>query len=64
MSSALVIWCATRAIHRLGGGLLLSRQGCDAMAPGRGVLLTYAEPPGLNATTVELGERVLVPESN
>ncbi len=39
-------------------------QGCDAMAPGRGVVLTYAEAPDLNATTVELGHRVLFPESN
>jgi len=40
------------------------RQGCDAMALGRGLVLTYAEPPDLNATTVELGERVLLPESS
>jgi hypothetical protein len=40
------------------------RQGCDAMALGRGVVLTYAGPPDLNAITVELGDRVLLPESS
>ena len=40
------------------------RQGCDAMALGRGVVLTYAGPPDLNAITVELGERVLMPEGS
>ena len=40
------------------------RQGCDAVGVGRGVVLTYAELPDLNTPTVELGERVLLPESS
>lgn len=38
------------------------RQGCDAMALGRGMVLTFAAPTDPTAITVELGERILLPE--
>ncbi len=38
------------------------RQGCDAMAVGRGMVLTFAEPTDPTAITVELGDTILLPE--
>ena len=40
------------------------RQGCDVVGVGRGIVLTFAVPTDPNAITVELGERVLLPESS
>lgn len=40
------------------------RQGCDAMALGRGMAPTFAEPADPKAITVELGDTVLLPEGS
>lgn len=40
------------------------RQGCDASAVGRGIVLTFAEPTDPNAITVELGDTILLPEGS
>jgi hypothetical protein len=58
--------CDVKAILTVAPGHLavtpLPRQGCDAMAVGRGMALTFAEPTDPKAITVELGARVLLPE--
>jgi hypothetical protein len=38
------------------------RQGCDAQSIGRGVVLTYREPPNLSKISLELKPQVLLPE--
>jgi len=38
------------------------RKGCDALAVGRGLVLTYAGPVDPRAIDVTLGEQVLLPE--
>lgn len=38
------------------------RQGCDAMALGRGMVLTFADRTDPKDITIELGETVLLPE--
>lgn len=40
------------------------RQGCDAMAVGRAVVLTFAEPADPAVITVVLGDTVLLPETS
>jgi len=37
------------------------RQGCDAMAVGRGMVLTFAQPTDPKAISIELGATVLLP---
>jgi len=38
------------------------RQGCDAMAVGRGMVLTFPAPTDPKAITVALGPMILLPE--
>lgn len=60
--------CDVKATLTVAPGRLVvtpvPRQGCDAMAVGRGVVLTFAEPTDPATISVELGERVLLPEAS
>jgi len=40
------------------------RQGCDAAAVGRGMVLTFAEPADPAAISLDVGDRVLLPEES
>ncbi len=58
--------CDVKATLTVTSGQLVvtpvPRQGCDAMAVGRGMVLTFAEPADPTAITVELGDTILLPE--
>lgn len=60
--------CDVKATLAIGPGRLfvtpMPRQGCDAMAVGRGMVLTFAKPAKPEEISVELAERVLLPEAS
>lgn len=60
--------CDVKATLTVAPGRLVvtpvPREGCDAMAVGRGMVLTFADPVDPAGITVDLGDRVLLPEES